>query len=234
MVHTGRQRRALSVYAKFISHNMSISALLARSFQMQIGDMFLDHFSVATLGRASIDAALMVMYITEPRLDLDSWNLRRHVLFLHDLCNRKRFLSAASKESGLRDAGLDGYEPSKARLRQQISIFANKLGYDEAKISEFQKGNLVFICGARSAAREAGWSAHRFEFFQSYFSAFVHSHPVSYMRADEHKISFQTPSDFQYDLCRYVLDAITSYSEDVIKRMDAFSVVEGDPLGQVT
>jgi len=38
---------------------------------------------------------------------------------------------------------------------------------------------------SKGAAREAGWGLNAFEFEQAYYSAYGHSHPVSFMKADE-------------------------------------------------
>jgi hypothetical protein len=180
--HTGRQNRTLFVFAKLIAHNMSIMACIGKCLDAPEGNAILDHFSVGALGRIAIDAGLMTMYLSEPSLTLSGWNLRRHVLYLHDLPNRKRFLEAPSP---------------------------------------------------RGAVREAKWEVAKFEFHQAYLSAHVHSHPVSFMLAEDHKISFSNPSKFQIGFCAYVLNACTEYLEDVNSRVISFSNPDiGDPLGQ--
>ena len=100
--------------------------------------------------------------------------------------------------------------------------------------NKLTKGQMVFVDGARGAAREAGWDINEFDYVQSYLSAFVHSYPVSFMRADEHRISFSDPSDFQINFCEFAVRVAASTTELVERRMAAFSVPgAGDPLGQV-
>ncbi|MGY4433985.1 hypothetical protein ACVWWO_006462 [Bradyrhizobium sp. F1.13.1] len=65
---TGRQNRALFIYAKLISHCLSIKLILDKYGSVPDGVGLLDHFSVATLGRAATDACLMTMYIAQPSL----------------------------------------------------------------------------------------------------------------------------------------------------------------------
>lgn len=233
-IHTGRQRRALFVYAKLIAHQLSILSVATKVLHASEGDVLLDHFSIATLGRATMDAGLMTMYLTEPTLTKDEWNLRRNILYLHDLSNRKRFLKALSKAIGIEDMGdMSLSDPVKKILLTDISLHASNLKYGTEEIAKFQKGQLVYISGLRGAVREAGWDVNEFEFYQSHYSAFVHSHPVSFMRADEHKISFAIPSEFQYKLCASVFSILGEYSKDVNKRMDKFSLIAGDPLGHI-
>jgi hypothetical protein len=69
---------------------------------------------------------------------------------------------------------------------------------------------------------------------QSYFSAYVHSHPVSFMRTEEHGVKFEGASKFQIGLCSFVLKAVTSYTAGAVKRMKTFGVpMTGDPVGQL-
>ena len=101
--HTGRQNRSLFIFAKLIAHCMAISVLVEKFRNAPEDAALLDHFSIATLARAVIDAALMVMYVSDPNLERDEWDLRRQVLFLHDLTNRKRFLTAVGRAGGSQD-----------------------------------------------------------------------------------------------------------------------------------
>lgn len=235
LIHTGRQRRALFIFSKLILHNLSMMNIVDDFLQCEIGTGLLDHFSVGALGRTSIDAALMTMYIAAEGLTSDSWNLRRHILYLHDLYNRRRFLKSLGKAAQTEDREfLDSYQTVKDDLLQKIDHFANELGYEAEKIDAFKAGQNVFVEGMRGAAREAGWDVQYFDFNQSYLSAHVHSHPVSFMRADEHGIKFDGASDFQIGFAELVVDTVRTYTKSTNNRMDAFSDVEsGDPLGHI-
>jgi hypothetical protein len=229
--HTGRQKRALFLFAKMIVHEMSMLLIVGRFLSAKEGFRLLDHSSLATLARTAIDSALMVMYISHPKLTRDEWNLRRYVLYLHDLTNRKRFLAA----TGRKDLPFyDHYEVSKAEMIQKIRRFAKALRVDAAEVSELTKGQRVFVSGARGAVREAGWDVQEYDFIQSYTSPYVHSHPVSFMRAEENAISFQEPAKYQLDFSVVVFSMATECTARVTRRMATFSVSGiGDPLGQV-
>ncbi|RWX63207.1 hypothetical protein EN780_24400 [Mesorhizobium sp. M4B.F.Ca.ET.089.01.1.1] len=233
VVHTGRQNRALFVFAKLISHCLSVMVIFEKYQAVENGETLLDHFSIATLGRAIIDASLMTKYISEPSLTADEWDLRRQILFLHDLTTRKRFLTAIELAGQPRDtAFFENYDAAKERLKSKIEDLAAKLGYDPERAKKLGNGQLVFIDGSRGAAREAGWNVDVFEFHQSYLSNWVHSHPVSFMRADEQEISFSTPSPYQFSVCETVLETSIGYLDDVNARMRTFTrSAETDPVG---
>ena len=233
--HTGRQIRALMVFAKLTVHSMAVSALLDKYHHAPKGSKLLDHFSIGVLGRTIIDASLMAMYISKIDINKDEWDLRRQVLFRHDMTNRKRFLISLQKVSGRKDEEfMRSYDVVKAGIVEKIERLASGQGYSRAKIDEFVSGKLVYINGARDAAREADWDVDQFEFQQTYLSNWVHSHPVSFLRADEHKISFTEPSDYQKDFVSLVLETCSGYLTDVNSRMSAFTGdISKDPIGQL-
>lgn len=231
--HTGRQRRALAVFTKLILHNTSISVIADRFLDNPHNSAILDHLSLAVLARSSIDAGLMTMYISEPSLTLNRWDFRRQLLFLHDLNNRSRFLKPLRKE-GVEIGFFENSEEIRKGIQDKISELGAALLYSGEKIAEYQRGFHLFVDGVRGAAREAGWDIDGFEVNQSYLSAYVHSHPVSFMRFDEHEITFSGVSKFQADFCHYVLEMVAGYTQSVAERMDVFSVPDkGDPNGHL-
>jgi hypothetical protein len=131
-------------------------------------------------------------------------------------------------------AFLEGYETSKQNVITKIRRFAKAIKITSDKTLELTKGQNIFVDGARGAVREAGWNVKAYDFQQSYLSAYVHSHPVSFMRAIDHGIDFKKPSGFQFGLCGLAINVAADYMDSAAERMTAFSVCEtGDPLGQV-
>ncbi|MBR0644024.1 hypothetical protein [Plastoroseomonas hellenica] len=229
--HTGRQNRALFLLAKLIAHNLTLLSIIDRYRASPKGAVLLDHFSIAALARTIVDASLMIMYISHPSLTRDAWNLRRYVLYLHDITNRKRFISAMPDKD---EEFNSSYQIRKPEFQAKIRDFASRMSLPERDIEELIKGQKVFVEGARGAVREAGWDVDEFEFIQSYLSAYVHSHPVSFMRAIEHGISFQDPSDFQVHMSRFGVQVAARYTAMVADRMSVFAATKAsDPLGQV-
>jgi len=233
--HTGRQNRALFIYAKLICHCLSIKLILDKYRNAPKGIGLLDHFSVATLSRATTDASLMTMYIAQPSLKQKEWELRRTILYLHELFNRKRFLTASVAEA---DRGalpfFQTYETQKVKFRGQIETLAKQLLFSDKAIEELVTGQKAFVDGARGAAREAGWDLDRFDFQQAYLSNWVHSHPVSFIRADEQEISFSQPSEYQLAFCATVLEIVLPYLETTTSRMEKFTgSVNADPIGKL-
>lgn len=232
--HTGRQRRVLAVFAKTILHGMALEALLDAPIRNRAG--LLDHFTAGTITRAIIDASLMTMYLSEPSLSYKQWLLRREVLHLHELTNRKRFLEPSGKlnpELSARLPFFKNYEADKKDSRARILGYCEELGIDPAKSAKLQEGQFVFTEGGRGAAREAGWDVDAHEFEQAYYSAYVHTHPVSFMKMDEQQISWSVPSDFQKNFVSMALSSAARYFEWSNARIDSFTgVEERDPLAQ--
>ncbi|QEN87719.1 hypothetical protein FZC33_15945 [Labrys sp. KNU-23] len=236
IIHTGRQNRSLFMLNKLITHILSMTAIVERTLTIPDDNSALvDHFSIAALGRITLDASIMIMYFSDPKITMDQWNLRRHLLFLHDLFNRRRFLESAAALNGKPDPDFEkSYPILKVDLRAKIEQFALNLGYPQAEIEEYKKGQRVFVDGIRGAVREAGWNVDEFDLCYSYWSAFIHSHPVSYMRAQDHGITFGKPAPMQLDLCSQVFHVVNSCLKDVNIRMASFvGAIERDHLGHI-
>jgi hypothetical protein len=233
--HTGRQNIALFIFAKLIAHCLSMNMILSHCRQVLDTGGLLDHFSLAALGRTALDASVMTMYISDPNLDRNRWDLRRQIFRLHELFNRKRFLTAAGAKDGTTNLPFfETYEERKVTLRSRIDILAKQLGYTSEQIEGFLKGQYVFIDGVRGAAREAGWDVDAFDFHQAYLSNWVHSHPVSFLRVAEQGISFSRPSDYQLNFCGTVLEITMPYIQKATDRMRAFTgSKELDPIGHL-
>lgn len=233
IIHTGRQRRALFVFSKLIVHNMAILGLADQFLREPETGPMLDHFSMAALARASIDTALMTMYISEPSLTFTTWDFRRQILFLHDLINRHRFLKPLVKQ-GHSFEYYQNYEPLKKELEDKITALGAQLMYGEEKLAQMRNGMTIFVEGARGAVREAGWNVDTYDFQQAYFSAFVHAHPVSFIQAFDQGVTFSGASEYQRALGTLIVESVSGYTASVNERMDTFSNPDtGDPIGHL-
>lgn len=185
VAHTGRQNRILMAFAKAIAHAISIQALVDKSVMIDQQLGMLDHFSIGALSRTLIDASLMTLYLSHPNLNAAEWDLRRHILFLHDATNRKRFLTAMHQYAGSQfpEDELSERMRHKQDLIKIIKARSKELGRSQKEVEEFCKGQIVFIAGVRGAVREAGLNLKEFEFLHTYLSNHVHSHPVSLLRS---------------------------------------------------
>jgi hypothetical protein len=230
--HTGRQRRAVTVFGKTQLHSMTLQTIVENV--VRTGSGLLDHFTVGTITRSIIDSSLMTMYPSELTLTFPQWQLRREVLHLHEMTNRKRSLEPLGKVSPSDGQPLpffETYEQEKKESRARIAEYGSALGFDGEKIKKLQEGQWVFVDGGRGAAREAGWDLNALEFEQAYYSAYVHSHPVSFMKIDEQEISWAHPSPFQRNFVALALNVAARYLERANERMKAFAADESsDPL----
>lgn len=234
--HTGRQNRVLVTFGKTIAHAMSIQLISHNAISMRPEIGLLDHFSIGTLTRAMIESAIMTLYLSELTLSKSEWDLRRHIIFMHDLTNRKRYLSALYKNTNQKPPANDKveYEETKSQILKTIQFRAEELGFPEDRVKQFIHGQIVFIDGLRGAIREAGLDVGHFDFIHTCLSNHVHGHPGSYLRADQHKISFETPSDFQLGFCALCLEAGAQYLEVTTDRVQRFTGHESrDPKGHL-
>lgn len=222
--HTGRQNRILTSFSKTIIHGLSIRLLYRNFLNDASEEKFLDHFSIGALTRVLIDSAIMTLYLSEPKLSLSEWDLRRHVLFLHDLVNRKRFLTDMYASAG--ENNTDWHEDYKIEKKKLVSVIearAAELNLSEDKTNNITKGNIVFIDGLRGAVREANAGVEYFSFIYTYLSNHIHGHPASFIRSHMHKLDFGTPSDYQFDFSAICLEAADKYLDITIPQVDAMT-----------
>ena len=74
----------------------------------------------------------------------------------------------------------------------------------------------------------------QFDFSQVYLSNWVHSHPVSFLRFTDQKISFSRPSPYQIGVIVTALSAATHYLEAATDRMRAFTGAKSlDTIGHL-
>jgi hypothetical protein len=236
---SGRQLRVSYLLLKLLAHIDSLLNIIQNHFQYRIDQAKrfkwrrtrfypFDHHSICSLGRVCFDAALMLHYLSEPSLNIAAWNLRRKVLYLHDISNRHRFLKFAKKLT-------KGSLPEKIDdkwiidgLVADILMHLSELG--RATDPTFTSGQMVYVDGVRGAVREAGWDVNEFEFQQAYLSNFVHTHPVSYMRATEHAIDFEKPSAAQYAAALIAVSVSLNAAKSSNERCLRFLSKDGDQL----
>jgi hypothetical protein len=229
--HNRRQGWVLYLLSKFILHLISIESLMRFPLDFPANAQAMDHFSVAGIGRAALETAVMAMYISDNKEDDRSWALREFMLEMHDISNRSRMFKAGGK----------GYT---GKDKQSISVMLKRYSEDIKNIQcriqgdtyfktlpkEQQKdilaGRLVHLGGFREAVRAAEWSPDEFDFYRSYFSSFLHAHPVSFFRADYHEVDFHNISRFQFDLCSTVVSAVQNCCPNFRERVKQFCDVQ--------
>jgi len=148
---TGRQRRVVSVFGKTRLHSMTLQMIVEDVVRTDSG--LFDHFTVGTITRSIIDASLMAMYLSEPSLSFPQWQLRREILHLHKMANRKRFLEPQGMvipSDGPPLPFFDTYEQAKKDSRGRIALYGKAVGLDHDKITKLQEGQWVFVDGARA------------------------------------------------------------------------------------
>ena len=236
---SGRQFRVSYLRLKLLAHIDSLLNIIQNHFQYRIDQSRrfkwrktrfypFDHYSICSLGRVCFDAALMLHYVSEPSLNLTEWNLRRKILYLHDISNRHRFLKFGNKlvKDNLGEKVDDQWIVDG--LIADILMHLRDLNLDPDP--NYTSGQMVYVKGVRGAVREAGWDVNEYEFQQAYLSNFVHTHPVSYMRASEHAIDFEEPSPAQFAAALVAVLTAINAATSSNQRCQRFLVEGGDQL----
>ncbi len=85
------------IHARLCANSVTLLLLLDRSVNQEPGYQLLDHFSVASIGRTAMEAGLMILYLSNPALSDDEWELRKAVIDLHDATNRYRMFKPVKR-----------------------------------------------------------------------------------------------------------------------------------------
>jgi len=217
------------LHARAVSNAMSIVTLIQSATDQQPGQQALDHFAIASIGRTMMETCVVVAYLSDLSVDMERWKLMKAAIDLHDATHRTRIFKPLVEEFGGDIAAMMAEFPeARTMLRKRMRENA---GF--SKLSRDDRDNLIsgrdfLIGGIDVVVQQVGGDLSSFKHAHSYFSAFVHSTPVSFHRAETHKIDFSTISTFQYNLCQ----AVMSYTSPWL-RVSADSIrglIAHDPL----
>jgi hypothetical protein len=210
------------LHARTIVNTITVFDIVDAALAPPTGRRPLDHFSVASVARTAVEAGLMMLYVSDPDLSPEEWDLRHLILQLHDTSHRSRMFRS-------QESGGNGEEVKKMRAEYRLHIDRIigevKANSAFAKLKAEQQDRIVrcqdfYIGGIRNAVRMAGWDVAEYDFFESYFSAYIHSMPMSFFRAEQHDVSFDKISDFQLALCGTALALIGHTLESTTARME--------------
>ncbi len=191
------------LHTRTIVTTMTIFDVIDAAIESRGRERPLDHFSVASIARTAVEAALMMLYISDPNLTSDEWELRHLILQLHDTSHRSRMFRP-------RETGENGGEIKRMRTEYRFHIdriiAEIRTNPEFTKLEVEQRDRIVscreyYVGGIRNVVRKAGWDVSDYDFFESYLSAYIHSMPMSFFRAEEHCVDFKAVSEFQYALC---------------------------------
>ncbi len=152
----------------------------------------LDQGSIAALARGMAESAAMVAYLIDPALTLEQWELRKHVLWLHDATTRYKMFSKLENEEQATAA-----RPQMQDLRTRIEAFPEFQALAPERQGRVIAGSEIYLHGLRAAVRLAGWDVDEFDAMYGYLSSYSHSSPVSFIRLAEHSIDFKVSTRAQ-------------------------------------
>jgi hypothetical protein len=145
----------------------------------------LDHPSIATIGRMIVDTAILFGYVSDLHIANDEWELRMHILELHDITSRGRISKHLDK---MKHGDEDEFENEKRQerkrtLRKLISESPHFKALDPERQKKIVDGGEVYLRGLRAAVREMGQDVNHFDAIWAITSNFAHAHPASYSRS---------------------------------------------------
>ena len=183
---------ASMVHAKMCAHGRSIGAICKSS-------MF-DHSAIISLGRMMMDGMTMYFYLLEKITD-DEWALRYLVLRLHDTVARIKLIRASKPKSEYADL-----TAGRLSLVEEIKQSPCYGLLNTAQQERVVTGEEIFVGGMRHAAtRVGGWREETFLALYNYFSAHMHTAPMSYMRMRTHTVDYFAASEAQYASARMAM-----------------------------
>ena len=175
---------ASMVHASMCAHARSVGAIATSS-------MF-DHSAILALSRMLVDGLTMYAYLRESVEDA-VWTLRYKVMELHDVTARIKLVRAWQER-----VEYDDLRNMRESLVGQIKASVVFQGLGEERKKRLLTGEEMFVEGMRKAARVAGWSEEKFISIYNYFSAHIHSAPMSYWRMRQHRVDYLEPGPMQF------------------------------------
>lgn len=210
------------LHTRVILNALSLTKIIEAATAQTAGSQLLDHFSVASIARTAMEAGVMALYVTDPTADAEDFEMRRKVFLLHDTCHRTRMFKPGQQQNAAVKEMRDMYRKKISELSAELEAMPNFSALPDEARSRILGGRDFYVGGVRGALKLIGWDRDEYEFYESYFSSYVHSMPVSFLRVEEHKIDFGTISDFQYALCGTALYAVAGTLERTTARMRNF------------
>lgn len=189
------------LHARVILNTLSMIKIIDTATEAPIGAQLLDHFSVAAIARTCMEAGLMMLYITDEKIDSNQFEMRRKIFLLNDTCHRSRVFKPAEKSQSKIKMMREMYRRKIEELRANLESDAEFQKLLERDRNFILEGGTYFIGGPRRAWRDAGLEVAEYDFYEAYFSGYLHSMPMSFIRAEMHEIDFTNISEFQYGLC---------------------------------
>jgi Family of unknown function (DUF5677) len=144
---------------------------------------YLDHASIAILGRALIENAAVLLYVGDTNISDDEWQCRRALIDVHDFINRSEFLSKIDpKTTG--DFPEDAFQTIRKRLED--NAFFQTL--PPKRRQRLLDGEDMFVNGRHAAMLELGWGDDFTRGLYKYLSNQAHSLSMSFHRTAENEL----------------------------------------------
>jgi hypothetical protein len=190
------------------------------------GIKYLDHASIASLGRALIENATVLLYIGDTSIPEDEFWMRKHLIDLHDYTERTKFLT----DIGRLETPPDGkmLQELKDRLLGSRAFMA----LPERRREHLLKGKDMFVISRHDASLALGWGDQLSRGIYKYLSAHAHSTSMAFHRTEENKI-YEPNSNAAKVTAGFAIDhAHQALGISCLRMVDLFPYIEAtfDPL----
>lgn len=215
---------------------MSMVTLLRLGLDDSRAEQLFDHFAFASVARTMIEACIVSIYLSDKDMNFDRWLLVKAIIDLHDATHRLRIFKPLAEQNPEIGSMAGEYPGVKKMLRERIRKNPEFAMLPKEHREGAISGREFMIGGIRHVVKEIGWNSAEYEHIAAYLSAFVHSTPVSFHRAEMHKITFTKFSPFQVGLAFAVLEwsgfALRSAADAVDDIIDLSQALEANWPGK--
>jgi len=207
-----RHAWATWIFARSCATGHSISRLL-NPVSSDYGTT-IDHASIASLARNTIEAFIVITYFTESGVSDEEWACRGLILDMHDCASRVRLFKGLKAEKQYNETK-EALEWLREKLKEN-SYFKKFPSETQGKAPT---GSVFYIRGFRTAAEKAGWNKEQFDAVHTYLSLPAHSAPMSFYRMDERKIDNKAIAPYQYFYSGFALEQACNSITESTKRI---------------
>jgi Family of unknown function (DUF5677) len=176
----GKRFWASVLLSRLCGLGVSLQRILPGSASNKTGSVW-DSAGALSLCRSMFEAHLAMFYLCLDQMNEDDYNLRMHLVFLHDCIERPRIVEKFS--GSFSEEGINFHKKEAKRLKAEItknSIFSS---LPENKQKRLLEGKTPYYLSQDELLQRQGIDAKTLRGIWEVLSSHVHSYPFSYYRS---------------------------------------------------
>ena len=139
------------LYTRICVTGMTLSQILEPVSTGYGSAAYLDHASIAILGRALIENAAVLLYVCDHAIGTDEWECRRSLIDLHDFVNRSRYITRSILPPRMT------FQDDLKEFRQRLETNAFFKTIHPKRQRTLLEGADMFVEGRHEAMLMLGW-----------------------------------------------------------------------------